>query len=335
MTNVKNKEEIFMNKKRILMLAVAFVLSASAAMAEYDPEKEIDLSNPIMTLSEEENTQWLYAVDNVEVREVNGIKMIPLRSTAEGLAYIVTWNGETRSIELIRGANYIKMSIDDDKYSFSRMMPESLGAAPTLVDGVTYVPASIADKILGAFTHENQDGTMKVVLPDILTVSEVREDGSLFAESETAGEVILHISDETVITADDKTASAEDIKVGTVIAVEYSDAMTMSIPPQTTAVKINIENTVTEVEETKEYAEKEGTISEITEDGLVVVKSDDDEYGMALIVTDTTKIKHGMDRRIYKIDDLEVGMKISAKHSLLVTKSLPGQSEAYEIDILD
>ena len=57
--------------------------------------------------------------------------------------------------------------------------------------------------------------------------------------------------------------------------------------------------------------------------------------GVALIVTDETVIKKGNDKRIYKLDDLEVGMKISAKHSPMMTRSIPPQTVAFEITIED
>ena len=79
------------NKKRILAIAaVICVLSGSMAYAEYDPDKVIDPTNPIMTLSsdgEAEDTPRAVngaTLPSVTVKEVNGVKMIPLRSVAEG-----------------------------------------------------------------------------------------------------------------------------------------------------------------------------------------------------------------------------------------------------------
>lgn len=328
-----------MNKKRILsILAATLIMTSSAAYAEYDPDKTVDMSNPITTLSEEvnetETATGFSALYDVNLKENDGIKMFPLRSTCEGLGYTVNWNGENRSIEIIRGANFIKIAIDKDEYAFSRRRAESIGAAPKLVEGVTYVPVSFAEKIMGAFTAENADGTMKIVMPSIVTVKEISENGSLTVEDDAIGEVVLYISKETAIYANGQTASFSDIKKDAVLAVEYSPAMTMSLPPQTEAVRIDIENLeiVNEDKAENEYVEISGTISEITEDGMVIVKKDDnDKYGTALIITDETAIKKGMDKRIYKIDDLEAGMKISAKHSTVSTKSIPAQTVAFEI----
>lgn len=72
------------NKKRILAIAaVICVLSGSMAYAEYDPDKVIDPTNPIMTLSadgEAEDTPRVMngaTLPSVSVKEVNGVKMIP------------------------------------------------------------------------------------------------------------------------------------------------------------------------------------------------------------------------------------------------------------------
>lgn len=420
-------------KKRILAIAaVICVLSGSMAYAEYDPNKVVDPSNPITTLSVDGEAEDAPRVVNgatlpsVSAQEVNGVKMIPLRSVAEGLGYTVTWNGESRSVELAKGAQYITMSIDKDEYAFSRRAPQSLGAAPTLVGDFTYVPLSFIEEIIGGYAEENEDGTYKIVNPSIVTVTEVTEGGSLVVEDSCLGTVIVHIGEDTVITADKKEASAEDIKAEMVLGIEYSPVMTASLPPQTTAVKINIENQPVDTEEenkqelafdgeiteisgnlvtvgkafedpdakrlvisddtvitkgndkriyklddlevgmkiegthadamtfsippqtvaytvhikveaeaevSEEYAAAEGVISEITEDGKVIIKDGEDDMGIALIVTDETVIKKGLDKRIYKIDDLEIGMKISAKHSLAMTRSIPPQTVAFEITI--
>lgn len=98
------------NKKRILAIAaVICVLSGSMAYAEYDPDKVIDPTNPIMTLSADGEAEDAPSVMNgatlpsVSVKEVNGVKMIPLRSVAEGLGYTVTWKGEMQIHRRVEG----------------------------------------------------------------------------------------------------------------------------------------------------------------------------------------------------------------------------------------
>ncbi|HBL81525.1 MAG TPA: hypothetical protein DD391_02840 [Clostridiales bacterium] len=329
------------NKKRILAIAaVICVLSGSMAYAEYDPDKVIDPTNPIMTLSadgEAEDTPRVMngaTLPSVSVKEVNGVKMIPLRSVAEGLGYTVTWKGESRSIDVLKGAQYITMSIDKDEYAFSRRAPQPLGAAPTLVGDSTFVPLSFVDEIIGGYYEENEDGTYKIVNPSIVTVTEVTEGGSLIVEDGYLGTVVVHIGEDTVITAGGKEAKAEDIKAEMVLGIEYSPAMTASLPPQTTAVKIMIENQEMEPEdEQKEEFTFDGEITEISENLVTIGKAFEDEDAMRLVVSDDTVITKGNDKRVYKLEDLKVGMEISGTHSEAMTMSIPPQTAAFTINI--
>lgn len=329
------------NKKRILAIAaVICVLSGSMAYAEYDPDKVIDPTNPIMTLSadgEAEDTPRVMngaTLPSVSVKEVNGVKMIPLRSVAEGLGYTVTWKGESRSIDVLKGAQYITMSINKDEYAFSRRAPQPLGAAPTLVGDSTFVPLSFVDEIIGGYYEENEDGTYKIVNPSIVTVTEVTEGGSLVVEDGYLGTVVVHIGEDTVITAGGKEAKAEDIKAEMVLGIEYSPAMTASLPPQTTAVKIMIENQEMEPEdEQKEEFTFDGEITEISENLVTIGKAFEDEDAMRLVVSDDTVITKGNDKRVYKLEDLKVGMEISGTHSEAMTMSIPPQTAAFTINI--
>lgn len=336
-----------MNKttKRILASLTALgLLSGGAVFAEYDPDKVIDTSNPVMTLSaenEEETPRVMNgaSVNGVVTVDVDGVQMLPLRSVAEGLGYTVTWNEEGQSIELVRGAQFITMAIGQDSYAFSRRAPQSLGAAPTLVNGdTTYVPVAFVDEILGGYTYENEDGTLKVVLPSIVTVKEVTESGSLLVDDSYLGDVIVHIGEDTVITAGEQTAAAADIQKDMVLAVEYSDAMTASIPPQTTAVKINIQNTTEDEEttgDTEQQAEYtfEGVITEISDELVTVGTPFEDDDAVRLVISDDTVITKGNDKRIYKLDDLQVGMKISGTHEEAMTMSIPPQTVALTVNI--
>lgn len=325
------------NKKRILAFLAAISLLASGAVyAEYDPEKVVDTSSPITTLSVTEETPYAVngaTVDGVIAADVNGVKMIPLRSVAEGLGYTVTWTGESRSIDLTKGAQFITMSIDKDEYAFSRRAPQALGACPTLVGDLTYVPLTFIDEIIGGYYSENEDGTYKVVNPSIVTVTEIAEDGALTVEDDSLGTVIVYISEETVITAGDAEAAASDIEAGMVLEVEYSAAMTASLPPQTTAVKINIANVAVDVPEVQELA-FEGIITEINDNEVTIGDPATDADAIKLIVSDEAVITKGMDRRIYKIDDLAVGMEIAGTHAEAMTMSIPPQSAALTIQIL-
>lgn len=346
-----------MNKmKRLIAItaAVSMLLAGVSAFAEYDPNKVIDTSIPYTTLSETEISEEAKAydgetitapvnfamVDSISVEDANGTVMMPLRSVAESLGYTVTWVAESRSVELTRGAHFITMSIDKDEYAFSRRAPQSLGMAPTLIGDSTYVPMSFVEAILSGWYYANEDGTYKIVQPAIATITEVEEDGSIVVEDALLGEVVVFVGEETKITKglDRRIYGVDDLTVGMTVEIEYAEWMTLSLPPQNTPVRINItDNELNfDVEEepiVEETVLVEGTIVEIVDDA-VVIKNGEEDHGIALIVSDETVITKGMEKRIYKLDDLEVGMKISAKHSSAVAQSLPPQAAAFEISII-
>jgi hypothetical protein len=66
-----------------------------------------------------------------------GVVMVPIRAIAEALGYEVTWNHYERGVRL---GVAINIWIDRDEYHVGRMAPISLGVAPELTNGHTYVP---------------------------------------------------------------------------------------------------------------------------------------------------------------------------------------------------
>ncbi len=278
-------------------------------------------------------------VDGVSVVTAEENILIPLRLVAEGLGYTVTWHEEDQSITLTKGAQYIRMEIGQDAYSFGRRAPQSLGSAPVLVDDcVTHVPATFITELLNGYYSANEDGTYKVVIPSIVTVTAVNEDGSLTVSDSSLGEVVVYLDQNTVITDSKGNAvTADSIKSEMVLGIEYSPAMTASLPPQTTAIAIRLENSVEDAEEIEnetpaEAATFSGVITEI--DGeRVFVGERQDANAVCLIVTEDTEIKHAKNKRIYRLNDLEVGMEISGTLSEAMTMSIPPQSVALTIEI--
>jgi hypothetical protein len=66
-----------------------------------------------------------------------GNVMVPLRTIAEALDFIVHWDSATQTVML---NNIISLTLGKDYYTYARMAPIELGSAPVLVDGRTYVP---------------------------------------------------------------------------------------------------------------------------------------------------------------------------------------------------
>jgi len=78
----------------------------------------------------------------------NGTKLVPLRQTAEALGFQVTWSSKTHSAEVVRGAQWTQITVGKNSYSFNRVAPFELDAAPSLINGSVYVPLAFFDQVL-------------------------------------------------------------------------------------------------------------------------------------------------------------------------------------------
>lgn len=99
------------------------------------------------------------SLNNQMYKNENGVVMIPLRQVAEALGYEVTWNDESKSVELVKGVHWTKLTIGEDNYSFAKMLIK-LGTAPETKDGNTYVPLSFTSEVLKAIVSTSDDGTV-------------------------------------------------------------------------------------------------------------------------------------------------------------------------------
>lgn len=81
--------------------------------------------------------------------------MVPLRATAEALGYEVTWLEESQTVMVGKAS----LVISKDAYAFARMAPQSLGAAPELREGRTFVPMEFFGKILPELTSAAETKT--------------------------------------------------------------------------------------------------------------------------------------------------------------------------------
>ena len=330
------------NIKKILasLTAAGMVLCCGAAFAEETPA--FDLSgNPIVQTPELQEPAALSngGTFNVQAVEHDGTLTVPLREVMEQMGYAVAWNEETQGVDCVREETVISLNIDSGRYYHYNKMAAynssavpytDLNSAPYLYqDSVTYVPVEMLTSVLGVSVYDGEENVVTVAEAAKVTLNSIQADDDgiyLSVNDPKRGEVIVRFSDTIVIPEDyDLTA----MPVGAELEVEYGLAMTMSIPPQTTAIKIVIPYT-----ESVDNIDFSGTITERdVEAGIIVI----DENGTlrALNVDDETKITHGLDKRIYKIDDLTVGTKITGVRDAAETRSIPPQSYAIAIEIVD
>lgn len=81
--------------------------------------------------------------------DAKGRLMVPLRACADQLGFKLTWDGDTKSVHMDNGVVNTTLQIGDDSYfkassqAIGLTQPFSLGAAPALIEGNTYVPAAL------------------------------------------------------------------------------------------------------------------------------------------------------------------------------------------------
>ena len=266
---------------------------------------------------------------------INDVAMLPLRAIAEHFGYTVEWHDESQSVSLTKGAHYITFAINEDAYSFSRMAPQSLGAAPILFGGdTTYVPQSFFCELLGLNCNATEGG-IEISVPNIVTVTEITEDGALLVADDVYGEVLVLIGEETKITANGESVTADVITVGQALEVVYSEQMTRSIPPQTVAVSIDVQNLPVEFEdeaeaETPELSPVLTTITTVNEDGSITVGEGENEV-IVFVTEETIITKNG---EAVAADALTEGLEISVLYADFMTMSIPPQTAAVSIEIV-
>lgn len=309
------------NLKKVTATAtIAAIISSGAIFAN---ATEVAVTEP------QQATPFVTAYETI-----NDVTMLPLRSIAEHFGYNVEWHDESQSVSLSKGAQYITFAIDSDAYSFSKTAPQALGAAPILFNGdTTYVPAAFFTELLGFDCKEHTDG-LEISLPNTVSVIEITEDGILVAD-EVYGQVLVLIDENTKITANGKEASSDLIAVDTLLNVEYSERMTRSIPPQTTAVSIEILNLAVE-EEDDEIVDAKPIVSakvlSVEEDGAIRVEDEVNGEVIVYLAEETKITKGGAE---VSADEIKADTKIVVEYASYMTMSIPPQTTAISIEITE
>jgi len=93
------------------------------------------------------------------------VKMMPVRTTLEGLGYTVVWNGATREATISYEERVIiVLQAGVNNYQLNGVLQRTLEAPPTMFNGHMYVPLSFFDQVLNltSFTVDAQ-GTIRFV----------------------------------------------------------------------------------------------------------------------------------------------------------------------------
>lgn len=134
-------------KKAISIMLVCAALTASGAQAVFAEE-------PMLISAKNETISILvdgkgFDLGDTAAYESGKCTMVPVRTVAEKLGYTVEWDGEHQGVKLDNGEVNTIVYIGTDSYymasskAIGMSAPTPLGAAPALVNGVTYVPTGI------------------------------------------------------------------------------------------------------------------------------------------------------------------------------------------------
>lgn len=189
-----------------------------------------------------ENVEMYYndvlVESELKAKDINGKTMIPLSTVLNAMEYEVKWVPETRSIEIMKGAQWTSITIDKNMYFRNKMAPWTLSSAPVIVEGRTYVPVEFMVDILGKGLQV-EDRNLKFNDNDFAIhqgfVKEITHDETgtmtITIEKVKGSEDMM---DWTVIhTSKAYTHYQKEVIVGDSIKVVSSMMMTMSIPGQT------------------------------------------------------------------------------------------------------
>jgi len=225
----KNADKVFIEEDQIITI-----------------DDGVHLNPPVIEVNDQEETEAnsdmeqdiKKAVFTSKATKVEDKWMLPLRESLESLGYTITWNGETQSIDIQKGAQRTSVKIGDNNYFKNRMAPRPLSAAPAIVEGKTVVPVEFFAEILD-LTVQIEEGAM-TIQEGMATihrgfVKEVKSD-------ETGRTTITltkdmdstDIGDLVVIhTSSAYTYVNTSLEIGNAISVVSPMMMTMSLPGQT------------------------------------------------------------------------------------------------------
>lgn len=134
-------------KKFIGIMSICGILATSSFMGAFAEESMVIAPAP-QKYSVTVNDEKLDLGAN-EAYILNDKIMIPLRRVAEKLGFKVEWDAENKGVKLDNGEVNTELYIGTDNYymasstAIGMSAPTTLGAAPELKDGTTFVPADM------------------------------------------------------------------------------------------------------------------------------------------------------------------------------------------------
>jgi len=134
-------------------LVVFYSFIAKSLPAQTTPHK-------IIVLDEEEVISEVILEEDMVIHK-DDLILIPLRYVAEGLGYEVTWNNDTRTVEILKGTHWSLLTIGENNYNFAKMIVK-LEKEPIIINSRTFVPISFVEKILQGQFDLLDDGNILI-----------------------------------------------------------------------------------------------------------------------------------------------------------------------------
>lgn len=141
---------------------VVFQQGEIAPRASGNPEFKIPLpthgedSKPLQVIVGSKALSGVQAVPNKD-----GVAIVPVRDAAEALGYKLKWDKRTSTLELSKGSQWTAVTIGSDSYTYNKMAPVALGAAPSYDSkGRMTVPLAFFTEILHAKASYGDDSVI-------------------------------------------------------------------------------------------------------------------------------------------------------------------------------
>jgi hypothetical protein len=231
-----------------------FVINQRVQLIKANEENVFSLKPFINTSNVKHNSIGTLIEKNVYINDkpldldvlphsVDGVMMVPLAETLRALGYEVTWDNDTHSVDILKGAQWTSITIGKNAYFKNRMAPRELSHAPIIIDGRTLVPVEFFNEILNLgmgikngdlYLNEESLGKQVGYIQEVNYKANDQISITISSKKESTD-----IMDQTIIHASvDTTYFNNSLEVGTHIEVITLPIMTMSIPGQTSALVI-------------------------------------------------------------------------------------------------
>lgn len=222
-------------RKRTALLAVLLFISSLAGFADTVEAVPVLISAGPELISASVGTE-------VQMREMDGVMMVPLRTVAEALGFKVEWDAEAQAAEVSRDALWTRVTPEKNAYFFGRRAPEPLSHAPLAVDGRIWVPVEFFSVILQTAVEVQGETAVFWANEDIaihhgvirsvdITSQRVVQIGISYSETDETVDLILNTSSE-------HTVFQRRASLGESITVVSPPIMALSYLGQTAAILV-------------------------------------------------------------------------------------------------